>query len=168
MGVPASITSVFLNLGRARSDRRARQDIHDLHLRYGRAVDTSDVDLIRTVFTDDAVVRYDPPGGQGIPMRGWDEFRAFWDWIQAPMECLHQFTNFTYEVNGSDGSYSCLLFAQHWPRGADFDHEVPLRAVGGRYTSRVRRCEDGWRIYDHRMQALWTSGDPEKVWPSAD
>lgn len=142
-----------------------RLELYELQLRYGRAVDTYDTELIRSVFTEDAVVRYDPPGGLGAPMRGWEEFHAFWVAIQEPMECLHQFTNFTFELDGDRASYSCLLYAQHWPRGADFSGEVPLRTVGGRYTTRARRESGRWRICDHQMQAAWMSGDPTLIWP---
>ena len=144
-----------------------REQIYDLKVRYGRAVDTYDTDLMRSCFTDDATWRYDPIGGQGALMRGWDEFATFWVQMQEPMRCTHQFTNFTFDIRGDDAAYSCLLFAQHWPRSADFSGEVPFFTVGGRYDSRARRTADGWRIYEHRETTFWQTGDAGAVWGAA-
>ena len=144
-----------------------REQIYDLKVRYGRAVDTYDTDLMRSCFTDDATWRYDPIGGQGELMRGWDEFATFWVQMQEPMRCTHQFTNFTFDIRGDDAAYSCLLFAQHWPRSADFSGEVPFFTVGGRYDSRARRIADGWRIYEHRETTFWQTGDAGAVWGAA-
>ena len=144
-----------------------REQIYDLKVRYGRAVDTYDTDLIRSCFTQDATWRYDPIGSEGQLMRGWDEFSLFWVQMQEPMQCTHQFTNFTFDIQGDDAAYSCLLLAQHWPRGADFTAPVPLYTVGGRYDSRARRTADGWRIYEHRERTFWQSGDAGAVWGTA-
>lgn len=144
-----------------------REQIYELKVRYGRAVDTYDTELIRSCFTEDATMRYDPIGGEGQLMRGWSDFSAFWVRAQEPMECTHQFTNFTIDVAGDDASYSCLLFAQHWPRGADFSRPVPLFTVGGRYESKARRTSLGWQIYEHREKTLWSCGDATAVWPES-
>ena len=141
-----------------------REQLYDLKVRYGRAVDTFDTDLIRSCFTDDITLRYDPIDGEGQLMRGWADFSVFWEKMQPPMQCTHQFTNFTFDIHGDDAAYSCLLLAQHWPRGADFSGPVPLFLVGGRYDSRARRTKDGWRIYEHREKTFWTSGDPRPIW----
>ena len=143
-----------------------REQIYDLKIRYGRAVDTYDTELIRSCFTEDATMRYDPTDGEGTLMKGWGDFSAFWVKMQEPMRCTHQFTNFTYEIDGDDAAYSCLLLAQHWPRHADFSGKVPLFTVGGRYDSRARRTDRGWRIYEHREKTLWVCGDASAVWGS--
>ena len=150
------------------SQRSDREQIYDLKVRYGCAVDSCDSELMRSCFTADATWRYDPIGGQGTLMRGWEEFSVFWVQMQAPMQCMHQFTNFTFDINGDDAAYSCLLYAQHWPRGADFAGNVPLYTAGGRYDSRARRTEAGWRIYEHREVTLWGAGDASAIWPAVD
>ncbi|CDO36436.1 nuclear transport factor 2 family protein [Novosphingobium sp. KN65.2] len=142
-----------------------REQIYDLKVRYGRAVDTYDTDLMRSCFTEGATWRYDPIGGEGQLMRGWDEFSIFWAQMQEPMQCTHQFTNFTFDIQGDDAAYSCLLLAQHWPRDADFaGGKVPLFTVGGRYDSRARRTKSGWRIYEHRETTLWECGEAGAIW----
>ena len=141
-----------------------REQIYDLKVRYGLAVDTYDTDLMRSCFTEDATWRYDPIGSEGQLMRGWKEFSIFWVQMQEPMQCTHQFTNFTFDIRGDEAAYSCLLLAQHWPRGADFLNTVPLFTVGGRYDSRGRRTAAGWRIYEHRERTLWQRGDAAAVW----
>ncbi|MCP5365669.1 MAG: nuclear transport factor 2 family protein [Hyphomicrobiales bacterium] len=141
-----------------------REQLYDLKVRYGRAVDTYDTELLRSCFADDATWRYDPIGGVGPLMRGWSEFSAFWVRMQEPMQCTHHFSNFTFDIMGDDAGYSCLLFAQHWPRGADFSSNVPFMTVGGRYDSRARRTNHGWEIYEHRETTLWSSGSSEIIW----
>ena len=141
-----------------------REQIYDLMVCYGRAVDTYDTELIRSCFTDDATIRYDPINGEGRLMRGWKDFSVFWVQMQEPMQCMHQFTNFSFEINGDEAAYSCLLLAQHWPRGSDFTGKVPLYTVGGRYDSRVCRTESGWRIYEHREKTFWDWGDANAIW----
>ena len=141
-----------------------REQIYDLMIRYGRAVDSYDTALIRSCFTDDATMRYDPIEGEGPLMHGWAEFSIFWVRMQEPMRCTHQFTNFTFDIQGDEAAFSCLLLAQHWPRGADFLDKVPLYTVGGRYDSRTRRTESGWRICAHREKTLWDQGNASAVW----
>lgn len=142
-----------------------RQHIYDLKIRYGIAVDTCDKDLMRSCFTDNATWRYDPIGSQGPLMRGWDEFSVFWDQMQEQLACTHQFTNFTFDIDGDDAGYSCLLLAQHWARNADFTSPVSLFTVGGRYQSRARRTDRGWCIYEHRQTTLWQYGNASAIWP---
>lgn len=141
-----------------------REQIYDLKVRYGRAVDTYDTALMRSCFTEDVTLRYDPIGGEGLLMRGWDEFSIFWTQMQESMQCTHLFTNFTFNIDADDAAYSCLLLAQHWPRGADFSSPVSLFTVGGRYDSRARRTQNGWRIYEHRERTLWQRGDAQAIW----
>ena len=143
-----------------------REQIQDLHIRYGRGVDAGDMPLVRSCFTHDATLQYDGPNGQpGLLMR-WDEFLLFWQRMQAPMGCMHQFTNFTYDFVGGDCVYSCLAFAQHWPRNADFSREVTFCTAGVRYENRARRTVEGWRIYEHRAKMRWFAGDADALWRS--
>jgi SnoaL-like protein len=135
-----------------------REQLYDLMVRYGRANDTHDAELVRTCFTDDVVARYDPFTGP-VPLQGWDEFIASWLGGLEHIDCAHQFTNFTYDLDGDEGSFSCLLSAQHWPRGAELSDDRPNYTVGARYDNRVRRTPDGWRITSLHLTTLWLAGD---------
>ena len=138
-----------------------REQILALHPRYGRANDNRDASLIATVFTDDVSVRYNPIPGDtfGITINGLTEFIEFQARAMEHMDCLHQFTNFECEIDGSDGSYMCLGYAQHWPRASDFTGHVPLYTVGMRYEAQVRRTADGWRTSQLVGTPVWASGD---------
>jgi hypothetical protein len=126
-------------------------------IRYGRATDAHDLDLIKTVFADDATAQYEP----------WTDLLANHDavidrWVEGlePIATMHQFTNFAYEVDGDVGAYSCLVTAQHWHREADPLNGAPLYTNGGRYDVHVRRTPQGWRIAHLHFRAIWHSGDP--------
>lgn len=135
-----------------------REEIYDLMVRYGRATDTHDVDLVRTCFADDVSARYEPFGG---PLDDYDALIRAWIRGLEPIQTTHQFTNFTYDIDGDEGFYSCLLIAQHWPRGMEGFGETPKYTVGARYDNRVRRTREGWRICRLHLLSLWSSGDAE-------
>lgn len=69
----------------------------------------------------------------------------------------HIISNVVAEVHGDTADAVCYLQAQHVrdsvPGGEQF-------MVGGRYTDKFVRTEDGWRIKTRILDYLWTSGNP--------
>lgn len=135
-----------------------REQIYDLMIRYGRATDTHDAELARTLFTEDISAIYEPHSGL---LEGFDAFMKRWIEGLESIQTMHQFTNFTFDINGDEGSYSCLLIAQHWPREMEPFGDTPMYTEGARYDCEVRRTPDGWRISHLHLRALWASGDPQ-------
>ncbi len=135
-----------------------REEIYDLMVRYGRATDTHDIELARTCFAADVSAQYEP---FGRPLEDYDALMTSWIEGLEPIQTSHHFSNFTYEIDGNDGSYSCLLIAQHWPRGTEAFGDTPMYIVGARYDNRVRRTPEGWRITRLHLRTLWGSGDPD-------
>ena len=133
-----------------------REQIYDLMIRYGRAVDDHDVGLLRTCFTDDVIVDY--KGAMDRPREGLEDFVDFFHSGLTSMGCTHHYSNFTFDIDGDTGSYSCLAIAQHWPRGAGMAGG-PFVMAGTRYRNSVRRTADGWRICHARQEGLWLEGD---------
>lgn len=149
--------------GRVLSDR---EQLYDLQIRYARAADLHDRELMRTVLTDQTVRQYDPFGGEGKPIRGWAESEAFWKTVSDPMGSVHYMTNFEFDIRGDDATYTCMLFGPHWPAGADFSKSVPIYFIGGQYTVKAYRTTDGWRIMNLRFRPQWAMGDPTTIWPA--
>ena len=133
-----------------------REQIEDLMIRYGRSNDTRDPELLRTCVTDDIVALYEPFVG---PVRGWENFVASWLAGIAPLGGTHHFSNFTFDVDGDVGAYTCLVFAAHWPRDAALSTDMPLFLTGARYENDVRRTDDGWRITHIHLMTQWMTGD---------
>ena len=137
-----------------------REQIYDLMVRYGRANDTHDADLARTLFTEDITAKYEPYSGELV---GFDAFMDRWIGGLERIQTTHQFTNFEFDVNGDEdeGSFSCLLLAQHWPRDLEPFGDTPMYTNGSRYDCTVRRTGDGWKISHLHLRTLWASGDPQ-------
>lgn len=139
-----------------------REQVYDLMIRYGRCIDAKELDrdeLFRACYTEDATIQYDAWDGPGTPLVGLEGFKRYWGDSPLPFEGFHQFTNFSFEIDGDEGAYKCLGVAYHWPRGARFPGDAPVAMVGVRYENRVRRTERGWRIAEQRNIPVWTSGD---------
>ncbi|WP_333606150.1 nuclear transport factor 2 family protein [Novosphingobium sp.] len=64
-----------------------REEIYDLMIRYGRAVDMRDVALLRTCFTDDVIVDY--KGAMDRPRIGIEDFVAFFRSGLSSLEGVH-------------------------------------------------------------------------------
>ena len=134
------------------SDRDA---IVEAMCRYGRAIDTRQLGLLATVFTDDAVIRYSPSfGGE---LHGIAELEAYLGNALSGLDATqHLFGNFEVEVDGDRGRFRCYVQAQHVRAGGR------VFTVGGRYENRVIRGYDGrWRICRLDFEPIWTAGDRE-------
>lgn len=134
-----------------------REQLYDLMVRYGRANDTKDIELFRTCFTDDVVFEV---GYFGSRASGLDALAEHWLPRVKLFGSTHHFSNFSFDLEEEDGSFSCLLMAQHWPAGADGMDDTPTYLVGGRYDVTVRRLPVGWRASRWHLTLLWSSGDP--------
>ena len=100
-----------------------RARIYDLMVRYGRANDTADLELVRTCFTDDLVAEVVPWTER---FEGLEAFLESWTRGMAAFHSTHHFSNFTFEVDGDEGAYSCLLIGQHWARGTVGSAGTPI------------------------------------------
>lgn len=134
---------------------RDRQEITELLFRYATAIDTKDYALLRTVFTEDALVRYRVPGGRdlrGPELIGWLESA-----MQVFMATQHVLTNPSIEIRGDRARSRTYLTATHLQRTRD-DRTV-VAVLHGVYTDRHRRTARGWRITDRTLDAVHVEGD---------
>lgn len=146
---------------------RDRREIHDLVLRYCRAVDRLRFDDIRAVYTDDGVDHHTGFSGSA------DDFVA---WLRTALPRLdgtmHIVGNHLCEVAGDKAVGESYGTAVHWGTPAD----DPRRnfTTGFRYVDAFARTPDGWRIRERFAVREWTRSDaglriePEAAGPRPD
>lgn len=122
-------------------------------LRYCRALDTKDWQLLDDVFLVDATADLAGPA----PLDGIEAIRAR---IRAALEHLdvsqHLVGNHEVSVDGDTAVHRCYLQAQHVRRAAAGG---PNYIFAGRYDDRFVRTELGWRIAHRTLTMMWTDGN---------
>jgi ketosteroid isomerase-like protein len=133
-----------------------KQTIRDVVHRYGYALDNRDWALLRTCFVPDVVGHYG-----GDPLRGYEALEQLCRTTLTPLSASqHLIGNVLVTVDGNDATCSCYLQAQHVRQGAPGgDHFL----YAGRYSDRLTRTSDGWRIAERTLSAMWTSGNPAVI-----
>jgi SnoaL-like domain len=123
------------------TDRSDIEDIHAQLARYMRAMRLRDLDLMGTVFTDDAVVDYSAIGGS---RSSWPDTKAF---LAATLAGVQHFLLHVGDVHVSftdDRRAADVETSWHGVFVPSAD-ESPL-LIYGTYEDRFRRTPDGWRI----------------------
>lgn len=135
------------------------RDIVHVALRYCRALDTRDWDLLDDVFVADAIAELATPAR----FSGIDAIRAR---VRGALEHVdgshHLVGNHEVEIDGDTATHRCYLQAQHMRRAAAGG---PHFIVAGRYEDRMVRTPAGWRIAHRTLVVMWTEGNPGVVVP---
>lgn len=133
----------------------ARQEIVDVTLRYGLALDTHDWELLRTCFTADAVADFGPWGcAKGV--------EAIIGAAQPVMEGMdmtqHAMLNHLVELDASgDGaSATCVLIAEHL---LVTSARASTSTTRGNYRDRFVRADGIWRIAHRHLEVTWREGN---------
>jgi 3-phenylpropionate/cinnamic acid dioxygenase small subunit len=148
--------------GLAAGDLQALADragIVDVCVRYARALDQRDWDLLRTCFEPDATFDYD-----GIePFQGVDALVAVCRGALDPLDVSqHLLGNHAVELDGDEARSECYLHAQHIRSGTPGGDAF---IVAGTYRDRLQRSPDGWRITHRRLAVSWTDGNSAVLGP---
>ncbi len=124
--------------------------------RYGRALDTADYELLRTVFAPDATLRYEMEGrGTEGNLEKWMEL---WRTFMVPFFWTsHQFSPPLIELDGDRARASCRLIASHVQ--IRHDDSRNLWTVYGDYEDQLARLEEGWRIQQRLFHGVHTEGE---------
>lgn len=133
-------------------DHSAIQDHHDivqLTHDYCWALDTSDWDALRSVFTPDAVTDLGAGGQRGI-----DEIIERVSSALSVFETTqHLVGTHQVRIDGETATCRCYLQAQHVrPTGKKL-------LIGARYEDECVRTTDGWRIAKRAIIPMWTEGE---------
>jgi hypothetical protein len=127
-----------------------RTELHDLALRYCRAVDRREWDVLPTLYHADAHNIYGP-GFAGSP-------RNFVDWLRQQVTSLeataHYILNASYRLDGSYAEGEIYFIAYHRSTLPE-RHET---FVSGRYLDRYERRGDGpWKIAKRTLVWDWVN-----------
>ena len=130
-----------------------REEIVAVLVRYARAIDTKDWELLHTCFTADAACDYGPLGS----WPGADDLVVFMEEAHAGMgPTQHLLSNFQIEVTGDRASsltyvHAVTVLASHPDDWID---------TIGTYEDRLRRTAGGWRITDRSFRTTRTVLSP--------
>ena len=129
------------------------REIHQVALRYCRALDTKDWALLDDVFVPEAT------GQLGIPttLVGIEAIRErIRGALQHLDESQHLVGNHEIAVDGDAATHRCYLQAQHIREAATGG---PHYIVAGRYEDRLARTDAGWRITHRTLTVMGTEGN---------
>lgn len=137
-----------------------RNDLWEMLTHYTFLLDSRQHDRIPDeIYTEDAVVRYLP----GFEARGREEIRQM---LTPAMERFvktqHFLGNFHVEsLDGDEAEIRTYAQALHWMPVAEADAEdhrpVDMTQVVA-YMDKVRRTDDGWKIYDRVLHGFGPTG----------
>ena len=131
-----------------------RIEINDLLIRYTRAIDQKDWDLLDTVFTPDAEVDYVSSGG----IKGsYPEVRAWLEKVLALFPItVHYVTNSEVTLQGDRAAARTAVYNPMFLGNAGGSlHQF---AVGAYYVDELVRTQAGWRIAKRREEQAFLEG----------
>lgn len=145
-------------LERAVAELQARQDLHDLNVRYAEGVDRRDRALLETLWWPDSEIDFGLFKGTG---------RQFAEVISAPNPAVeisyHFASNERFEVDGDQAtgrSYVIGVSVAVAEDGTKTDH-----MVGGRYLDQYARRDGVWKFTRRLFVVDWMSSQPgSAVW----
>lgn len=125
------------------SERKDRQDIADVLLRYATGIDRRDWPLFRTVFTDDCELDYGEVGS----WKGVDAVTEFMQQAHAMAgHTMHRLTNQVIAVDGDQAESRTYVDALIMVG----DNKSGVNAAGF-YDDELVRGDDGWRVARRRF-----------------
>jgi hypothetical protein len=139
----------------------ARTEIHDALRRYCRGVDRVDMDLVRSVFHEDAWIRF-PESLHVGPIDGLIEFAV----AELPrfIRTMHFIENSLIDFDGPTVAHvETYLSATH--QGSELHHwKNEYVKLWGRYLDRFELREGGWRIAHRSLVVDWMYRYPLEGW----
>lgn len=140
---------------RALHELVARMQIRDVYLRYCRACDRVDGDLMRSVFHQDARIDYGVYAGKAPEFCAWiiDNIRENYTYG------FHSIANDILRLDG-DVAHAELYAVIH--NGVREAGRVVEQMLGGRYLDRYECRRGEWRIAERRFVLDWCDALPHK------
>lgn len=131
-----------------------RLALHDLQIRYSRALDALELDRLDDVFTADVVADY---GGIG-ELHGVEAIKEVVRHALEPLDAVqHLNGNHWAEIDGDTAVGGCYFQAVQYKAGVAGGEHV---TVVGEYRDRFVRTADGWRIAHRTLTPATVMGNP--------
>ena len=132
-----------------------RQEIVETLYLYARAIDAKEFALLDRVFTPDAVIHYDVPGGTRLP------YGEMVGWLKNALAMFrmtqHVVSNPIVETHAGRTRSAAYLTATHEQVG--LDGRKTLFVDHGIYKDDWVKGADGWRIRSRRLHRFFMHGD---------
>jgi 3-phenylpropionate/cinnamic acid dioxygenase small subunit len=129
-----------------------RQEISDLLVRYTRALDTKDWELLRACFTESPVFVH--PGGR---LEGWDAILRRTRGALDPVDrTQHMLGNIVADIDGHSATCLSYFHAQHVREGTPGGSTY---IIAGSYADTLERTPTGWRIAERVQTYAWREGN---------
>jgi hypothetical protein len=123
----------------------AKSELQDLAMRYARAIDRGDRDLLLSLYHDDAIDHHGAHFHGSPP-----EFADYVEQTAAPLEAsAHYIVNSTYEIDGDRADGELYFVAYHRTHAPESTEII----VSGRYLDRYERRAGVWKIA--RRSVVW-------------
>ena len=129
-----------------------KQEIHEVMMRYCRAIDRMDEELLRSVYHPDAIDNHGLFNGAAADFIPW----CMKQLGEAYIATQHVVSNELIEVQG-DKAYCEFYFVAH--HRYERKGEPRSMAAGGRYVDRFERRQGQWRIAERTVVVDWQRVD---------
>jgi hypothetical protein len=130
-------------------------EITQVLTRYAAAIDDRDFELLRDVFTPDATIHYDVPGGTKLALP------EMIDWLRDALSRFrvtqHALALPRIDLDGDAARTSTYVTATHVQSPLNGGDEA-CAVLHGVYVDRFVRTRAGWRIADRRLDNWHTTG----------
>jgi ketosteroid isomerase-like protein len=125
-----------------------KQEIHEVMMRYCRAIDRMDEELLRSVYHPDAIDNHGLFNGPAAEFIPW----CIKQLREAYLATQHVVSNELIEVRG-DTAYCEFYFVAHhrYERKGEARH----MEAGGRYVDRFEKRQGEWRIAERTVVVDW-------------
>jgi hypothetical protein len=134
------------------ADMLDKAELRELGLRYARAIDRRDPELLRSVYHPEGIDEH------GTTFSG--PISDYVPWVMTALSSLevtaHYIINTLYAVDGDKAEGELYFIAYHRsPEPASFD-----MIVSGRYLDRYERRDGAWKILHRRLVWDWVRQSP--------
>ncbi len=133
-----------------------REAIRHVMMRYARAIDRVDAELLRSVYWEDATDNHGSYNGNAA---------GFIDWVIPGLgrmdQTQHMLGNIYIEIHGSAAAVESYFQAYHRMRG-EGDHRFDI-VCAGRYVDRMEKRDGEWRVARRELAYDWYREYPDSA-----
>jgi ketosteroid isomerase-like protein len=134
-------------------------EIRNALIRFANGMDTDDLELIGSAFSDDAVADFGPAavkvGIQFPVLEGRSNIQQGLGGFAAGLDTSHSVSNEAVKIEGDVATMYALVEAQHLPKGV----RNRSMLMKNRYDVQLVRGANSWLIKRMTIDNIWAEGD---------